>query len=84
MGRMVRTNIVLDEELVGKVMETFGLKSKRKAIDFALHAVLGETEGEPITDPWAAALELMGMWADRSEEEIREIYGDEMPDATGR
>ncbi len=76
---MTRTNIVLDDELVGKVMDTFGLKSKRKAIDFALHAVLGEAE-EPISDPWAAALELEGMWADRSEAELREIYGDEMPD----
>lgn len=77
MGRKVRTNVVIDDDLVRKVMELYGLKSKREAIDFALRAVSGERE---ISDPWKAALELQGIWADRSEEELREIYGDEFPD----
>ena len=82
MGRMTRTNVVIDQELVAKVMERFALRSKRAAIDFALHAVLGEEE-EPITDPWKAALELRGMWADMTDEEAREIWGDEVPDGPG-
>jgi Arc/MetJ family transcription regulator len=79
MGRMVRTNIVIDEALVREVMESFGLESKRAAVDFALHAVLGD-ERHPITDPWKAAAELRGMWADMTDEEAREIWGDEVPD----
>lgn len=79
MGRMVRTNVVIDEDLVKQVMEHFGLKTRRSAIDFALHAVLGH-KGAPITDPWQAALELEGMWADMTDEEAREIWGDEVPD----
>jgi Arc/MetJ family transcription regulator len=41
MGRMVRTNVEVDEELVRRVMEMFGLKSKRAAIDYALRRVAG-------------------------------------------
>jgi Arc/MetJ family transcription regulator len=33
---MVRTNVVIDEPLVRKVMEIYGLRTKREAIDFAL------------------------------------------------
>jgi len=80
MARMVRTNVVIDEDLLDKVMNVFGLDSKRAAVDFALHAVLGE-ERTPVTDPWKAALELVGSWADRPEGELREIYGDEFPDS---
>jgi Arc/MetJ family transcription regulator len=83
MGRMVRTNVVVDEGLVAKVMERFALSSKRAAIDFALHAVLGEDKEEPITDPWKAALELEGMWADMTDEEALEIWGEEVPDGPG-
>jgi hypothetical protein len=79
MGRKVRTNVVIDEPLIGRVMERFGLPSKRAAIDFALHAVLGEDD-EPIPDPWKAALELRGMWADMTDGEAREIWGEEVPD----
>ncbi len=81
MARMVRTNVVLDEGLVDRVMEVYGLRSKRAAIHFALNAVLHEErDPDPITDPWAAALEMMGSWADRTEEELRAIYGDEWPE----
>jgi Arc/MetJ family transcription regulator len=76
---MVRTNVVIDESLVTQVMARYGLESRRSAIDFALHAVLGHEEA-PITDPWKAALELEGMWADMTDEEAREIWGDEVPD----
>jgi Arc/MetJ family transcription regulator len=79
MARMVRTNIVIDDDLLDRVMSTFGLGSKRAAVDFALHAVLSE-DPSSVTDPWKAALELQGTWADRSDDELREIYGDELPD----
>jgi Arc/MetJ family transcription regulator len=38
---MVRMNVDVDEELVRRVMEMFGLKSKRAAIDYALRRVAG-------------------------------------------
>ncbi len=79
---MVRTNVVLDEELVDRVMEVYGLGSKRAAIHLALNALLHQERDDvdPITDPWASALELMGRWSDRSEEELRAAYGDEWPE----
>ena len=81
MGRMVRTNVVIDDELIGDVIQRFGLKSKRAAIDFALRAVLTQEGHEEIpTDPWKAALELEGMWADMTDEEAHEIWGEEVPD----
>jgi Arc/MetJ family transcription regulator len=36
MSRMVRTNVVIDERLVRKVMEVYDLPTKREAVDFAL------------------------------------------------
>ena len=78
---MIRTNVVIDQDLVDKVMSTFGLGTKRAAVDFALHAVLSEGRTRSATDPWKAALELKGAWADRSEAELREIFGDELPDS---
>ena len=36
MARMVRTNVVIDEGLVRRVMDLYQLKTKREAIDFAL------------------------------------------------
>lgn len=41
MGRKVRTNIVLDEDLVKRVMDMFGLPSRRAAVDYALRRVAG-------------------------------------------
>jgi Arc/MetJ family transcription regulator len=75
---MVRTNVVIDEELLDQVMDRYGLATKRAAVDFALHAVLGE-EAETISDPWRAALELRGMWADMTDDEARKIWGDKVP-----
>jgi hypothetical protein len=81
MPRMVRTNVVLDDELVGRVMAVYGLRSKRAAIHFALEAVLhDERDVDPVTDPWKAALALEGSWVDRPEAEFRAIYGDEWPE----
>jgi Arc/MetJ family transcription regulator len=78
MGRKVRTNIVLDEELVTEVMSIYGLGSRREAVDFALRRTLGREER--FDDPWTAAMELEGIWADMTDEEAHEIWGDEVPD----
>jgi Arc/MetJ family transcription regulator len=75
---MVRTNIVLDEQLVSEVMELYGLESKRSAVEYALRRLLGKEER--FEDPWKAALELEGMWADMTDEEARTIWGEEVPD----
>lgn len=39
---MARTNIDIDEDACRIVMERFQLRSKRDAVNFALHSVAGE------------------------------------------
>jgi Arc/MetJ family transcription regulator len=78
MPKMVRTNVVIDERLIRKVMSLYGLATKREAVDFALHAVL-DGGGRANPDPWAGALELDGLWADRPDDEMRAIYDDDRP-----
>ena len=43
---MARTNIDVDEDLVTRAMRTFGLRTKREAVQLALERLLG---GEPMT-----------------------------------
>lgn len=74
MGRMVRTNVVIDQTLLEQVRERYGLRSKRETVDFALRSLLGSKE---TTSPQRAALALEGTWSDRTDEEMREIYGDD-------
>jgi Arc/MetJ family transcription regulator len=62
---MGRTNIVIDDELVGRVMRLYGLQSKRAAVDFALRKVAGERS------PHQAALALRGVGWDGDLEELR-------------
>lgn len=38
---MGRTNVVVDDELIARVMRLYGLTTKREAIDFALRKVAG-------------------------------------------
>lgn len=40
-GVVSRTNIDIDDELVGRVMRTFGLRTKRQAVQLALERLLG-------------------------------------------
>lgn len=61
---MVRTNVVVDDELIARVMKTYRLPTKRAAIDFALRAVLGTRERK-------AMLELEGTGWDGDLEEMR-------------
>ena len=41
---MGRTNVVLDDELIARVMKTYRLPTKRAAIDFALRTLMGGAE----------------------------------------
>ena len=67
---MVRTNVVLDEELVRRVMDMFGLKSKRAAIDYALRRVAGMGDRRSIK-------ELRGIgWIGDLDEMRRDEVGD--------
>ncbi len=38
---MARTNIEIDDELIGTAMRRFGLATKREAVDFALRRLVG-------------------------------------------
>jgi Arc/MetJ family transcription regulator len=48
-GRMVRTNIVIDEDLVTKVMDLYGLSTRREAVDLALRYIAGTEERRKAT-----------------------------------
>lgn len=52
---MGRTNVVVDERLLTRVMQLYGLRTKREAIDFALRRTLASSD-----EPHARALALEG------------------------
>lgn len=65
----VRTNVVLDKELVERAMRQYGFRTKRETIDFALRRLVGY-------DP-ADILELEGIgW----EGDLEEMRGDRITD----
>jgi Arc/MetJ family transcription regulator len=47
---MGRTNVVVDEGLIRRVMRLYRLSSKRAAIDFALRALVGDRRRREILD----------------------------------
>lgn len=47
---MGRTNIVIDEALLRRVMERYDLRTKREAVDFALRRAVGEYEPRDMLD----------------------------------
>ena len=51
---MGRTNIVVDDALVARVKQRYGLRTTREAVDFALRRVVDEG------DPFELALSLEG------------------------
>lgn len=53
---MGRTNVVVDDRLIGKAMELYEFRTKREAIDYALRRLVGED-----VDPYEAALALEGV-----------------------
>lgn len=64
MSAVGRTNVVVDDELIERVMQRYRLPTKRAAIDFALRAVAGG--GDP-----RAMLELRGMGWEGDLDEMR-------------
>lgn len=60
---MGRTNVVVDDALVERVMRLYGLRTKREAIDFALRAVAGDANRRDMLDlrgaGWEGDLEEM-------------------------
>jgi Arc/MetJ family transcription regulator len=42
---MTRTNIEIDDDLVGRAMSLYRLRSKREAVDLALRKLVGEPMG---------------------------------------
>jgi len=64
MARLVRTNVVIDEGLIRRVMEIYGLRSKREAIDFALrYAARSDERGKKLLElegsGWTGDLDAM-------------------------
>ena len=47
---MARTNVVIDEKLVRRVMRLYRLRTKRAAIDFALRALVGDRRRREMLD----------------------------------
>lgn len=59
-----RTNVVVDEELVEKVKQLYGLPTTRAAIDFALRTLVGSSDRRDM-------LELRGSGWDGDLDEMR-------------
>ena len=49
-GIVSRTNVVVDETLIRRVMRLYRLSSKRAAIDFALRALVGDRRRKDMLD----------------------------------
>ena len=62
---MARTNVVVDDELVERVMTRYSLRTKRDAIDFALRKAVGEVMSKE------DALAMRGVGWDGNLDEIR-------------
>jgi Arc/MetJ family transcription regulator len=62
----VRTNVVLDDDLIKRVMERYGFRTRRETIDFALRRLDGPD------DPWAGMLALEGSGWDGDLDGMRE------------
>jgi Arc/MetJ family transcription regulator len=66
---MGRTNIDIDDEVLRGVMTTYGLRTKREAVDFALRRLIVE----PMTRKEALAMRGVGWAGDL--EEMRDELG---------
>ena len=66
---MARTNIDIDDEVLRRVQSTYGLRTKREAVDFALRRLLVE----PMSD--REALEMRGSGWSGDLEEMRRNSG---------
>ena len=52
---MGRTNVVIDDELIGRAMKLYGFRTKREAVDCALRRLVGDA------DRYKGALALEGI-----------------------
>ena len=60
----MRTNIVIDDELMADAMRATGVRTKREAVDLALRTLLRLRQQQDIRDyrgklPWSGDLEAM-------------------------
>jgi Arc/MetJ family transcription regulator len=60
---MARTNIDIDDDLLRRVQEVYGLSTKRQAVDFALRRLLVE----PMTESEALGMRGVGWSGDLDE-----------------
>jgi Arc/MetJ family transcription regulator len=66
----VRTNVVIDERLMKKVMRVYGFRTKREAIDYALRRLAGSRDPREMLD-------MIGIgW----EGNLNEMRGDDVPE----
>ena len=66
---MARTNIDIDDEVLRRVQSTYGLRTEREAVDFALRRLLVE----PMSD--SEALDMRGSGWSGDLEEMRRDAG---------
>ena len=63
MKKMTRTNVVIDDELIERVMRQYGFRTKREAVDYALRRLVGKYEPKDMLDlegaGWGGDLEAM-------------------------
>jgi Arc/MetJ family transcription regulator len=69
---MSRTNIDIDDELIGRVMRRYRLPSKRAAVDLALRRLVGE----PMSRDEALAMEGSGWSGDLDELRAADLVAD--------
>ncbi|MGH3328127.1 MAG: type II toxin-antitoxin system VapB family antitoxin [Streptomycetales bacterium] len=60
---MSRTNIEIDDELIGEAMQRFGLRTKKEAVDLALRRLVGP----PLTPDFLLSLRGIGWRGDLEE-----------------
>ena len=68
---MSRTNIEIDEDLIRRVMQRYGVRTKREAVDMALRRL----DGDPMGLEEALAMEGTGWHADLGEIRQSRIQG---------
>ncbi|WP_419552903.1 type II toxin-antitoxin system VapB family antitoxin [Candidatus Poriferisodalis sp.] len=78
---MSRTNIDIDDELIGRAMSRYGLRTKRDAVHFALEHLVG---GEPMSIEEQLATRGIG-WDGDLDAMRADRFGDwgQEPDASG-
>jgi len=61
--KTTRTNVVIDDELIERVMRQYGFRTKREAVDYALRRLVSKYEPKDMLDlegvGWDGDLEAM-------------------------